>query len=102
VTKAIARANGGDGIHVRGGTNTVTSSDASENTGHGIHSDGSGPTIDRNRTVANGYAGSGASAVSDLVGNGILAENFSPTPPLGKNTAYANDDPAECSPASLC
>jgi hypothetical protein len=32
----------------------------------------------------------------------ILAENYTPTCPLGKNTAFANDDPTECNPTSLC
>jgi hypothetical protein len=99
VTKATARANGSDGIHLRNGANTVSSSDASGNTGHGIHTDGSGQVINHNRTVANGYVGAGG---SDLVGNGILAENYTPTFPLGKNTAFANDDPTECNPTSLC
>ena len=48
---------------------------------------------------ANGYVGAGG---SDLVGNGILAENYTPTFPLGKNTAFANDDPTECNPTALC
>jgi hypothetical protein len=55
--------------------------------------------LGRNQAVANGYPPNGNSY---LVGNGVLAEHFSPTSPLGKNTTFANDDPAQCNPASLC
>jgi hypothetical protein len=72
---------------------------ASRNIIVGIHVDGDAPTISHNRAEADGF--DTASPSSDFTGLGILAENYT-TPPVGTNTADTNDDPAECSPVSLC
>ncbi len=97
--KSSTMSGNGTGIVVDGTFGTITSSTASENSIVGIHVDGDAPTISHNRAETNGF--DTASPSSDLSGLGILAENFT-TPPVGTNVAHANDDPAECSPASLC
>jgi hypothetical protein len=96
---STAVGNGGSGIEMDGADDVASSSTASENTGAGIHANGDAPTISHNRAEANGF--NTGSPSSDLAGLGIFAENYT-TPPVGTNVADANDDPAECSPASLC
>jgi len=97
VKSATARGNASAGIEVDGFAGSVTSSTASGNTGPGIHVDGDAATIAHNRAEVNGFD----TTSSDLMGLGVFAENYT-TPPVGTNTADANDDPAECAPASLC
>jgi len=93
----LASGNGSAGVLVDGYGATIGSSTSSENTGPGIHVDGDASTIKSNRADANGYN----TASSDLVGLGIFVENYIQQP-IGKNVATANDDPADCNPASLC
>lgn len=97
VKSSTAVGNGNSGIEADGFSDAVGSSTASENTGGGIHVDGDAATIAHNRAEVNGFD----TTSSDLMGLGIFAENYT-TPPVGSNTAHANDDPAECAPASLC
>ena len=74
----------------------IKSSTASGNDGCGITVLGNAASLKSNRTDGNGFAGG-----SDLGGLGINVTNYT-TPPVGKNTARGNDDPAECQPALLC
>jgi hypothetical protein len=54
---------------------------------------GDAASIKGNQADANGFA----SGISDDSGAGIVAQDYT-KPPVGKNTARGNDDPAECNP----
>lgn len=95
-----ASGNGFYGIYVLGNKATIKSSTASGNQEGGIYLAGDSPAIKNNRAEANGFV-VGSTSPSDQAGLGIYAIAFS-TPPVGKNTARGNDDPAECSPTYLC
>jgi hypothetical protein len=97
ITSVTAAGNGGAGFFVIGALASIKSSIASGNGFDGILVSGDAATIKTNRAQANGFP----AAASDLDGLGILVSGFT-TPPVGTNTARGNDDPAECSPASLC
>jgi len=100
VTSATANGNGrlgSPGIDVSGNLASIKSSKASGNGGYGISVSGAGAVLTGNRAEANGFAG----GVSDGGGKGILAIG-SPAPAGTNNVARGDDDPAGCSPSSLC
>jgi hypothetical protein len=96
VASSTALGNG-DGIFVLGDGASVASSTASGNDVFGIEVGAHGARIKGNRAEGNGFAG----RASDGHGRGIDVHGYT-TAPVGSNTARGNDDPSECSPASLC
>ena len=94
--KSLAASGNGVGIHLFGDSASIKSSTASGNDGYGITVLGNAASLKSNHIDGNGFAGG-----SDLSGLGINVTNYT-TPPVGKNTARGNDDPAECNPALLC
>ena len=97
VKSSTASGNAKYGIQLDGDAASVRSSVASGNDERGIYVHGDAATIKGNKADGNGFPG----GASDVAGLGILAEDYT-TAPAGSNTARGNDDPAECSPASLC
>ena len=97
IKSASTTGNSGDGIDVGGASANISSTTASGNGVYGIDVDGDVAQVNSNRTEANGFA----NGVSDGHGFGIQVFNFT-TAPTGTNVARGNDDPTECSPASLC
>jgi hypothetical protein len=75
----------------------IQSSSAAGNHAVGIAVQGDSAVLKGNRAEANGFAGN----ASDLFPWGIYVVFFT-TPPVGKNIARGNDDPAECNPTYLC
>jgi hypothetical protein len=95
VTSTTANGNGLTGISVQGALGSVKSSTASGNAYQGINVSGDAAVLTSNRAEANGFAG----GVSDGNGMGIYAGAAT----VGtKNIARGNDDPAACTPSSLC
>jgi hypothetical protein len=97
VTSSATSANGGWGLYVEGASASVKSTKASGNAAHGIEVSGDAATLKGNRAEGNGFLG----GISDGVGSGILVGGYTLSP-AGTNLARGNDNPAECSPASLC
>ena len=97
IQSSTSSGNDQGGIHIDGSGARIQSSTASGNDGHGIQVAGDAAVITGNHAEGNGYAGS----TTDSSGLGINVTNYT-TPPVGKNTARGNDDPAECQPTSLC
>jgi hypothetical protein len=104
VTSSIASGNRTFGISAFANSVTIRSSTASGNGfsagvgSAGILVSGDGASIQGNRADGNGLE---AGSASDLQGVGIRVANYT-IPPVGTNSARGNDDPAECSPATLC
>ena len=94
--KSLAASGNYLGIRIIGDSGSIKSSTASGNDGYGITVLGNAASLKSNQTDGNGFADG-----SDLGGLGINVTNYT-TPPIGKNTARGNDDPAECSPTYLC
>ncbi len=97
VKSSTASGNAVHGIFVIGDSASVKLSTASGNAVHGIYVLGDAAVVKGNRAEANGFSGGG----SDDFGLGIFVSNFT-IAPTGTNVARGNDDPAECSPSSLC
>jgi Right handed beta helix region len=97
VTSSTTSGNGGWGLSIKGNHASVKSTKASSNAGHGIEVSGDAATLKSNQAQGNGFLG----GISDGVGQGILVSGYT-IAPGGTNLARGNDDPAECSPASLC
>ena len=106
VDSSIVSWNGADrtGAAVNDGAITVVGDAASirsslviGNGTNGIYVDGNAALLSKNRVAENGYP-HGYPTHKAL---GIVVAGFT-TPPTGRNAAHGNDDPAECSPASLC
>jgi len=97
ITSTNASGNASAGVSVIGGSLDVKSSTASGNGTLGIGVWGDAAALQGNRTDANGFQG----GASDGLGPGILVDKFT-TAPTGTNPSRGNDDPGECSPASLC
>jgi len=97
IQSSTAAGNGANGIAVSGQAASIQRSAASGNGGHGILVDGDAAKVNGNRTEGNGFP----SGASDGAGLGIATSGYT-TPPVGKNIARGNDDPAECDPAFLC
>jgi hypothetical protein len=85
------------GISAIGDSVSILSSTFSGNGDLGIIITGNSETVNGNEASGNGFPG----GASDLTGLGINVNGYT-VPPAGSNTAHGNDDPAECSPASLC
>jgi len=99
IKSSNASGNGDNGIVIpEGSSASISSSTASGNATEGIRVDGDAARLKGNHTDANGFQGGNA---SDHFGLGIRVAGFT-IPPTGTNVAHANDDPAECLPASLC
>ena len=99
IKSSTASGNGDDGIVIpEGSSASISSSTASGNATEGIRVDGDAARLKGNRADANGFQGG---TVSDHFGLGIRVGDFT-IPPTGTNVAHANDDSAECLPASLC
>ena len=97
VTSSTVSGNKDDGMDIEGDGAVVRSSSASDNSGVGIFVSGNSASLTGNQATLNGFL----NYASDLSGLGIDV-SFTSIAPVGTNTALANDDPAECSPASLC
>jgi hypothetical protein len=97
VISSTASGNGGGGVYIKGNSASVKSTKTSGNAGHGIEVSGDAALLRGNSAQGTGFLG----GVSDGIGLGILVGGFS-IAPTGTNLARGNDDPAECSPASLC
>lgn len=97
VASSATSGNGAQGLYVKGNYASVKSTKASSNGEYGIELSGDAASLKGNTTHGNGFAG----GVSDGVGSGILVGGYS-IAPAGTNIARGNDDPTECSPASLC
>jgi Right handed beta helix region len=96
VVSSIASGNTAFGVKVWDTKASVKSTTAFGNGGNGIEVGGGG-TLTGNRAEGNGFPG----GVSDGAGLGIFV-NVLGNAPLGANVSRGNDDPAQCSPASLC
>jgi hypothetical protein len=96
VTSAVASGNGYAGIQAYGAA-SIKSSTASGNGGDGIAVVGNAARLRANSANGNGFAGN----ASDGFGLGVVVSGYT-TAPLGTNVAHGNDDPSDCSPASLC
>jgi Right handed beta helix region len=97
IKSTSASGNRFGGISANGNFALIQSSSASGNGYVGIAVQGDGAVLKGNRAEANGFFGQD----SDLFLWGINVVSFT-TPPVGKNIARGNDDPAECNPAYLC
>jgi hypothetical protein len=86
-----------EGILVQGDSLKISSSIASGNGNNGILLLGDAAVIKGVQAHGNGFR----DGATDALGLGIFVYGYT-TPPAGSNTAYGNDDPAECTPASLC
>jgi large repetitive protein len=102
ISSSTASGNGSFGIAIVGPSASVTYSTASGNGADGIGINDQLGTVKAalvrgNRAYGNGFHGPD----SDLTGLGVEVVNYAKAP-VGTNKARGNDDPAECSPASLC
>jgi hypothetical protein len=97
VTSAVASGNGSAGIQAYGDSASIKSSTASGNGGDGIAVVGNGAKFKGNSADGNGFAG----GASDGFGLGVDVGGYT-TAPMGTNVARGNDDPLDCSPASIC
>ena len=86
------------GIAVNGDGAAIRSSVVTGNSDTGIFVAGNAASLKGNRAVGNGFVG----GASDLAGFGTEVTSFSSSPPVGVNVALGNDNPNECSPATLC
>jgi hypothetical protein len=98
VKSTNASGNADWGIAVGGDNASIQKSYAIGNGSLGIFVQGNAAVVKGNRAEANGFDG----GASDLNGVAIYVWAWTDTPPVGKNIARGNDDPAECNPTYLC
>jgi hypothetical protein len=98
VKSTNASGNANWGIAVGGDRASIQKSYAGGNGDLGIFVQGNAAVLKGNRAEANGFKG----GASDLDRVGIYVWLWTDTPPVGKNIARGNDDPAECNPTYVC